>query len=464
MPQAKEKNLAASLWDSLSSVRITIFLLILLAVASIFGTVIPQNASPEEYLQVYKMATYRILAILGFLDMYHAGWFFFLLGILGLNLVACSLKRFRTIRNVFARPEIRLRDGQWKGMNPVWKINQPSPPENALPSVQKAIGRVFASARVEESGGSYHLFAEKGRYSRLGFYCIHLSILVIMAGALIGLYFGFRGYINIAEGETADRVVFRNGQSRPLGFQVRLDRFNVSFYPSGAPQEFKSTVTILDPQKPGVSEPIRVNHPLTHKGISFYQASYGLTSVEKVVLGIQDLTTGQEVSVPARMGARVGIPGTSATFVLSRFLSDFQGGGPAFQIILAEPNKGMDSFWILQRHPEFSAGRPGRYVFRVKEMDPKYYSGLQVTRDPGVWVVWTGCLLLIAGFYLSFFMVHRRVWARVTQKKGGALVEISGASHRNRLEFEKELEKIAEALKTPVSPVGEVMQKAERST
>jgi cytochrome c biogenesis protein len=74
----KEKGFWSSLWDSLSSVRLTIPLLIILAVASIFGTVIPQNASLEEYLQVYKVTTYKILKILGFLDMYHAGWFFFL--------------------------------------------------------------------------------------------------------------------------------------------------------------------------------------------------------------------------------------------------------------------------------------------------------------------------------------------------------------------------------------------------
>jgi cytochrome c biogenesis protein len=73
----KEKGFFPSPWDSLSSVRLTIPLLIVLAVVSIFGTLIPQNGTPEEYLRIYKFSTYKILRILGFLDMYHAGWSFF---------------------------------------------------------------------------------------------------------------------------------------------------------------------------------------------------------------------------------------------------------------------------------------------------------------------------------------------------------------------------------------------------
>ena len=444
-----EKGFWPSLWDALSSVRLTVLLMIILAVASIFGTVIPQNAPVEEYLQVYKVATYKILRILGFLDMYHAGWFFFLLGLLSLNLLVCSLKRFRSVWKFFAQPEIGLEEGQWKAVSPSRKISQPVLPEKGLSQVQETLSRVFGRPQVHKANGAHHLFAEKGKFSRLGFYFIHLSILVILAGSLIGLYFGFRGYINIVEGETADRVVFRDGQqTHPLGFKVKLDKFNVSFYSSGAPQEFKSMVTILEGGREVLSEPIRVNHPLTYQGISFYQSSYGLANVEKVVLSIQDRVSGQVTTVPAQIGTRNEIPGTSSTFALTRFISDLRGGGPAFQVVLSEPNRRMETFWILQHHPEFDAGRPGRYYFRVKEIEPQYYTGLQVTKDPGVWLVWIGCVLMMVGFYLAFFMSHRRVWVRLTEKKGGTLVEIAGSSHRDRLEFEKELERIEQSLRS----------------
>ncbi|HSR10085.1 MAG TPA: cytochrome c biogenesis protein ResB [Thermodesulfobacteriota bacterium] len=440
MAGEKEKGWGASIRDSLSSVRLTIPLLILIAAASIFGTVVPQNASPEDYLRIYKVSTYRILAVLGITDMYHAWWFFFLLGLLSLNLAACSWRRFPAVRGVFAEPQVRLGEGQWKSLSTAGKIQTRMSPEQVLPSLKEEASKWLGNPRVVESEGAWHLFWERGKYSRLGFYCIHLSVLVILAGALIGLYFGFRGYVNIAEGEVADRAALQKGNaSRPLGFEVKLDKFTVAFYPSGAPREFKSVVTIMEGGKPVATEPIRVNHPLTYKGISLYQASYGLASVESVTLWIQDLTTGKEVTAAAKMGARTEIPGTQGTFAVARFVSDFQGGGPAFQIVVSEPSRPVETFWILQRHPEFSAGRPGRYQFRVKEMEPRYYSGLQVTKDPGVGVVWAGCFLLFAGFYLAFFMSHRRLWARVTPRQGGTLLELGGAAHRSRVEFQSRI-------------------------
>jgi cytochrome c biogenesis protein len=76
--------------------------------------------------------------------------------------------------------------------------------------------------------------------------------------------------MNVVEGETTDRVALRSGQqAHLLGFKVKLDKFNVSFYPSGAPQEFKSTLTILEGDRRVFTEPIRVNHPLTYQGDLF---------------------------------------------------------------------------------------------------------------------------------------------------------------------------------------------------
>ncbi len=462
MAVSKEKGWGASFWDSLSSVRLTIPLLIILAVASIFGTVIPQNASPEDYLRIYTVPTYRILHILGFLDMYHAKWFLFLLGLLSLNLVACSLRRLRSVLKFFVRPETRLEESQWKGRT-LRKIHHPVPREKSFPLVQDLVSRRWGKPQIG-SDGSYQLFAEKGKFSRLGFYFIHLSILVILAGALIGLYFGFRGSVNLVEGESANEATLRNTPvSVPLGFDIRLDKFTVSFYPSGAPQEFKSVVTILENGKAVLTQPIRVNHPFTYKGISFYQASYGVADVDKVVLSIRDRISGREVTVPARMGSRTGIEGTSATFALTRFLPDFQGAGPAFQVVLSEPDRAMETFWILQRHPELEAGRKGRYQFMVKDLESRYYSGLQVTRDPGVPVVWVGCTLLVIGFYISFFMSHRRIWVRLREEKGGTIVEIAGSSHRNRIDFEKDLEKLEQSLGSLVTGRGKARGEKENS-
>lgn len=458
MSKNEDKELFPSLWDALSSLRLTIALLIILSVASIFGTVIPQNASPEEYLQVYKITTYKILRILGFLDMYHAGWFIFLLALLCLNLIACSLKRFRTTLKFFT-PELRLDDGQWKTHSPGQKFAQNGLPAQVLPGIRETLSRGFSPPRVVEASPAFHLFAEKGMFSRLGVYFIHLSVLVILGGSLIGSFYGFRGNVNIMEGQEADQIILRNGEHIHLpGFNVSLEKFSVSFYPTGAPKEFKSILTIREGGRKVLTEPILVNHPLTYKRISFYQSTYGIAGVERVILNIKDRESGKELSLPAMMGNRTEVPGALSAFTLSHFLPDLQGMGPAFQVIFSEPNQPQQKFLILQNHPEFEEKRPGRYRFMIKEIEPKYYSGLQVTKDPGVWVVWAGCFIMIAGFYMTFFMSHRRVWIRLTEKGAETFIEIAGSSHRDRTGFEKEFQKIVQALNDPPMGLKEVKE------
>jgi cytochrome c biogenesis protein len=446
----KEKGFFPSLWAALSSVRLTIPLLIVLAVASIFGTLIPQNGTPEEYLRIYKFSTYRILRILGLLDMYHSRWFIFLLALLSLNLVVCSLKRWPSVRRFFSQPDIKPDEGQWKATAPGRGFSISLPPKDSLARIQDGLSHVFARPRVLQDQGAWHFFAEKGKLSRLGFYCIHLSILIILLGAMIGSFFGFRGYVNIVEGETADRVFLRSGQQvQPLGFKVKLDQFSVSFYSTGAPREFKSTVTILEGERRILTEPILVNHPLTYKGISFYQSSYGVDSVEKVVLEVVERASRRGFTLSVRPGVRVEIPGSPNSLLLNHFIPDLRGMGPALQGTLLEGERPVENLVVLQNHPEFVPQRSGRFEFRIRELQPKYYSGLQVNRDPGVWVVWVGCFLMMAGFYMTFFMSHRRIWVRMTEKKGETLVEMAGSSHRNRADFERELDRVSQSLSKP---------------
>ena len=206
-----EKDLISSLGEALSSLRLTIGLLIVLAVVSIFGTVIPQNAAPEEYLRVYKFATYRILHILGLLDMYRSWWFVLLLSLLCLNLIACSVGRFRLTLRLLSQSRERLEEPDWKSLSPKKSLPLKGLPVVWVSSVRDGLARRFRAPKVLEEDGTGHFFAEKGKLSRFGVYFVHVGVLVILGGALIGFFYGFRGNINLVEGETAGRVILRNG-------------------------------------------------------------------------------------------------------------------------------------------------------------------------------------------------------------------------------------------------------------
>jgi cytochrome c biogenesis protein len=380
--------------------------------------------------------------------MYRSWWFVFLLALLCLNLIACSVGRFRLTWRLLSHPRERLEDPEWKSLSPKKSLSLKGPLPNWISSVRDGLAGRFRAPKVLEEGGTVHFWAEKGKLSRFGVYFVHLGVLVILGGALIGFFYGFRGNINLVEGETASRVTLRNGGQIPLpGFKLKLEQFTVSFYSTGAPKEFKSVVTLREGDQNVRSESIRVNHPLSHKGLSFYQSSYGAAGVEKAVLAVQEKNSGKEHLVEAKMGVKAELPGGHYAFVLTRFIPDLQGQGPAFQVMSLEPNRPHENFFVLQNHPEMEDRRPGAYRFKVREIVPRYYSGLQVNKDPGVPLVWTGCVFMIVGFYLTFFLSHRRLWVRLSNQGKDTLLEFAGSSHRNRIGFEQEFERMFQALR-----------------
>ena len=120
----------------------------------------------------------------------------------------------------------------------------------------------------------------------------HLSILIILIGGIAGSLFGFRGFVNILEGETVDQIYLKvkDGEvPKPIGFSVRCDDFKITYYDLPRPEkhvkEYTSILTILENGKEVLRKSIEVNHPLHYKGLAFYQASYG--AIHDVTLGIQ---------------------------------------------------------------------------------------------------------------------------------------------------------------------------------
>ena len=110
-------------------------------------------------------------------------------------------------------------------------------PKEISAVLKKEIGKTIRT----ESDGKLYLFSQKGIYSRFGAYVTHLSILIIMAGAIIGNVWGFKAYVNIVEGTSTDKVMSRNGTVPiELGFTIRCDDFDVSYYPgSNRPKDLQ---------------------------------------------------------------------------------------------------------------------------------------------------------------------------------------------------------------------------------
>ncbi len=448
-----KKNPIDALWDFFCSLKLTIVTLILLAVTSIIGTVIQQNRSPEEYLQEYSESTYRLLDTLQFFDMYHSWWFMALLGIFSLNLIACSINRFPRVWKAATVPVLVAEDSLFQTFSNVDEHLVSGTVDDVKKKMENFLKQHFASPVVTEKDGVLHLFSQKMPYARFGVYVTHLSILIIFLGAIVGSLWGYKAYVNIVEGSTESRV-WPRGSDAPidLGFSVRCDEFSVSYYEgSNRPKEFKSLLTVIDGgQVITERRPVIVNDPLSYKGITFYQSSYGTTGDAVLKIKATLKATGETVDLSVRQGQRVSLPGGASMRVVN-FAPSFQDFGPGARLEVVDAGGKRTSFLVLKAFPGFDAQRNTEYSFSLQDFQQRYYTGLQVAKDPGVWVVWLGCTLMVLGSMVAFFLSHRRIWITVQPVGKKVGIKIGGTAHRNQPGFELFFDELKKKLKSELA-------------
>jgi len=439
-------------WRFFSSVRLTVALLLCLAATSILGTLIPQNDDPGAYLDTFGPVLFRFFSLLSLFDMYHSWWFQLLLILLTANVVVCSLDRFKPTWKIAWMRKPVFHPSQFSAARGGKGFGMPLAPEPLAEAIRSRVSRAFGHCRLERAeGGGFHVWAEKWRWSRLGVYVVHLSVVLLLIGGMIGSRFGFEGFVTVAEGETVDRIRLRGGgEILPLPFAIRCDDFDVSFYDTGSPREFRSSLSLLKGEETILQRDIRVNEPLRHAGINIFQSSYGPLPPRRMTLNFTDRET--EVVYPreAEIGQAVTIPEEGGSLTIQGFQSraEFMGRpvGEAFVGLLTPPRGEPVEVLLPLRFPSFDKMRGDRWIVSIGELEQRYYTGLQVTRDPGVWVVYLGFCLMIAGCFITFFMPHQRLWVRVEPEGEGSRVAVSGASAKNPLAMDRKVDRIAEEL------------------
>jgi len=448
---SSKKSISQSIWDFFCALKLTMFTLITLAVISIIGTVIPQGTIPPEYLQTISQNKLKFYKSLGFFDMYHSWWFILLLSLLSLNLLACSVKRLPGIWRTITRPTRVMDDGLEKSLSNLTPIITSGDVVTLRDRVAAVLKAEFAEPVITETDGAYHLFAQKTPWSRLAVYAVHLSVLVIFIGAIIGSLFGYKGFVNIPEGESVGKVMSRSEKEIDLGFAVRCEKFSVAHYPNGAPKEFKSILTVLENNQPvaGYNRvPVIVNDPLNYKGITFYQSSYGKYGEHKFTVSDPDGSNSQPLKIQSNGQAKLpdgsGIRLQETTPDISRFQSGVSG--PAAQVEVHLANGENKTFIVYSNNPAMNRMNipyTGGKLLQYRGGEEFMYTGLQVAKDPGVWVVWFGCILMIVGVYAAFFMSHRRIWVRVES----GTITIGGNSSKNPGGFQSFMEQLVIKLK-----------------
>lgn len=435
-----EKKKGNIIWNFFASVKLALFTLFILAAASIIGTLIPQNDTPEKYVELYGQGTAKMFKMLAFDDMYASWWFTGMLILFSLNLIVCTIERLPHIWRVVVLDNLATTKIDRLAKMAVRKnYSAQSAPEQTKNIVQDIMEKAGWKTQSAEKEGGTLLFSQKGAWTRLGVIIVHVSILVIFVGSLIGNFFGFKASVMIPEGSSTDKVYASTDTHEPIqldGFTVRCDQFDLTYYDTGMPSDYISKLTVVNADNSTFTQIIEVNEPMKHKGLTFYQSSYQAIEGQFSARIINDSTgVDQLFTVVPRREQKWQSEGV--TFGITNISGPDMRRQYRYKIWFSDGKAGPSEFWanegtvVTIKRPDTS------YSFSVK---PRFATGLQVVKDPGVWTVYIGCIMMIIGLIIIFYLSHRRVWVFISKdESNNSNILVAGLSNKNKIGFENNM-------------------------
>jgi cytochrome c biogenesis protein len=306
------------------------------------------------------------------------------------------------------------------------------------------------------------LYVEKHRLVRLAPYVVHASLLIIFAGAILDGTRGYKGFVNLRPGVSTDTIdpLSGPGPSRHLDFSLRCDTAGMVPYPDGSPKQYWSQLTVLENGREVEHKKIWVNDPLTYKGVRFFQASLSsLGTVRQLVMEATWLVNGVEKHKMLTLAMRAPLPlddqGTAVA--LGDFLPDYVLEGnqisnqsndplnPAIHLLVRRATGQVTNAWVLPKSGRSDAPNDTGIKFRFVSVDMDSMTGLQVAHQPGQWLIWAGCLLLVTGLTMALYLSHIRIWGIVaTDRKGQPALLLGGQPSKYRENFERKFNELTD--------------------
>jgi cytochrome c biogenesis protein ResB len=377
------KSFVASVADRLASVKFAVTVVVIIAIACVAGTLIPQGADVAKYIRHYPDAARRmdLFGKLGLTHVFYSVWFIALLATLAATVAVCSSRRFATVRH----------------------------------SSGYARCRAFGSMLT------------------------HISILLILAGGVVRGIWGEKGVIELREGETNAQFVTENA-AKSLPFAIHLTKFEIETYEQAngeakaVAQDGDSNLVVLWPEKNlRAILPVKV-------GIDQAFDTFKITVLKYIPDFVVDMQTHEVTSrssEPRNPAILVAVAGPSYhnhRWLFAKFpdfsipTPDSQSTGPSpLQMVFqtsnlmssktmpAGPIKSFKSTIDLVEgdsvvgHRVVEVNSPFSYkgyTFYQAGYNPEdlSYTSLQVVKDPGVQIVYTGFVLMITGLFIVFYL------------------------------------------------------------
>lgn len=448
-----------TLVDFFSSVKLAIVLLIIITLASILGTLVPQHRTPAEYAAHYGQIA-PLLINLEVTDLYHSWWYMGLLFLFSMNTAVCTLSRFPAKWRKALSPRIESEVKKLQTLKIHADFQKQSALAEAVPEVKTALANARYKVREVISDSQASILAVKKTIGLFGSDIVHLGLLIILIGGIISGFGGTRRTLTISEGQTL--------AVDEAGISLRLDKFTTDYYPNGAVKDWKSTLAVFENGQQIRTQTIEVNHPLSYKGFMFYQSSYGFNwdnpSFEILAKKKDDPGFLDTLRLGAQEKAKLSDGVTEIEIV--NFVPDFiigdnnevatrslQPNNPALLIEGRQQGERIFAAWVFSKFPDFSqmhSDKEHEFTFEFKNIESGQYSGIEMAKDPGVNFIWTGSLLLTLGLFVAFFWPPSEIRVHLEQDQSTSRTNIvaGGTAVKNRESLKQEFEKIMESIRS----------------
>lgn len=498
-PALSARETARWAWRQLTSMRVALILLFLLAIAAIPGSVIPQRDVDPLAVREFSERNpglaqwYERLSLF---DVYSAPWFAAIYLALMVSLVGCIVPRSRDHwRAMRARPPRTPR--RLDRMPSYRRFLVAQPPDEALGAARAELKR--RRFRTHATGDS--VAAEAGHLRETGNLVFHLAVVLVLIAVALGALFGYRGTVIVQErsGFSNTLIQYDNFSSGALfdpgslpPFALEVDEFVMDFHETGpqqgAPADFEARVRFTpSPGEPEQRRTIRVNEPLEVDGSLVHILNPGYAPAMTVrdadgeVLAEGPVTMlpegGDFIStgvrkVPVAEGDDLGIEGifyptalqdgdrltsvfpgpSNPVLLLTAFRGDLglNDGQPqsVFRLDTSEMEQltaGGEPFWTALA-PGETAELPGG-AGTVTFDGYMTWVNLQISRNAGKELALGGALLAVAGLVLSLYVRRRRMWVRATRDADGrTVVEVAGLARSDSGDLDAEVTRLADHL------------------
>lgn len=446
--------------------RVGLVLILLSGLLALFGVLFPQApagvrddpASRAAWLESVR-PTYggwtKTLDTLGFFNVFSSPVFLVVMVLLAISILACTAHRLPLLWRTAFHPHTHMTADFFTRARHNHSLTTVRPVDEAVEVIRQDAKRRHFRVIEDDRGPGRNLYTDKWHLAPFGTAVAHLAFVVIMTGFLVSSMTGFRNeHFTLTIGRPAE-------VGHGTGLVAEAKSFADTYWDNGTPKDYVTDLVLYRDGQQVARQEVRVNEPLTHDGVTFHQAFFGVAAVMQVTDAAGQVIFHDGVPLEWNTPDRslsygvIDVPGHDLELFVIGSASGQTGTG------IAPGQMRIEVYAAGQDTPRGTAvldqgGQVDVDGLTFKFEREQQFTGLLVKRDPGAWIVWLGFALLVIGTCATMFFRHHRIWIRVTPVDDGSSVQMASPDKQD-VGFARSFEQYGADLDTLLSaPQGRI--------